>query len=171
VDGLQKPEVVAPGIWVAAPILPGTPTADAAELLSRLEAAPDAEMKALLAARPGIDAELDAAAGLPPGPLRQLVRLKLKDQDVISGAYKHVDGTSFASPIVASIAAQMLEANPELRPHEVKRQLVQTARRIAGVEVDRQGWGAADAEGAVRAALEARATGTPPPSAPRGLTG
>ena len=25
VDGLQKPEVIAPGIWVAAPILPGTP--------------------------------------------------------------------------------------------------------------------------------------------------
>jgi serine protease AprX len=171
VDGLQKPEVVAPGIWVAAPILPGTPTADAAELLSRLEAAPDAEMKALLAARPGIDAELDAAAGLPPAPLRQLVRLKLKDQNVISGAYKHVDGTSFASPIVASIAAQMLEANPELRPQEVKRQLIQTARRIAGVEVDRQGWGAADAEGAVRAALQARPTGAPPPSAPRGLTG
>jgi serine protease AprX len=171
VDGLQKPEVVAPGIWVAAPILPGTPTADAAELLSRLEAVPDAEMKVLLAARPGIDAELDAAAGLPPAPLRQLVRLKLKDQNVISGAYKHVDGTSFASPIVASIAAQMLEANPELRPQEVKRQLIQTARRIAGVEVDRQGWGAADAEGAVRAALQARPTGAPPPSAPRGLTG
>ena len=29
IDGLQKPEVIAPGIWVAAPILPGTPTAAA----------------------------------------------------------------------------------------------------------------------------------------------
>src|SRR5262249_26211059 len=27
IDGLQKPEVIAPGIWVAAPILPDTPTA------------------------------------------------------------------------------------------------------------------------------------------------
>src|SRR5262249_33753939 len=26
IDGLQKPEVIAPGIWVAAPILPHTPT-------------------------------------------------------------------------------------------------------------------------------------------------
>src|SRR5438093_7205962 len=155
VDGLQKPEVIAPGIWVAAPILPGTPTAAAAEMLSRLEAANDDELKVVLAQHPGIDAELDAAAGLGPGLLRQLVRLKIRDQKVISGAYKHVDGTSFASPIVASIAAQMLEANPALLPHEVKRHLVRTARRIAGIEVDRQGWGAVDAEAAVRAALEA----------------
>jgi len=168
VDGLQKPEVVAPGIWVAAPILPGTPTAAQAELLSRLDAAADAEMKSVLAAHPGIDAELDAAAGLVPVLLRQLVRLKLKDQKVISGAYKHVDGTSFAAPIVASIAAQMLEANPRLLAHEIKRRLVGTARRIAGVQVDRQGWGAVDAEAAVRAALEAR----PPDTAPSpGATG
>ena len=158
VDGLQKPEVVAPGIWVAAPILPGTPTAAQAELLSRLDAADDAEIPSVLAAQPGVDAELDAAADLVPPLLRQLVRLKLKDQKVISGAYKHVDGTSFAAPIVASLAAQMLEANPTLLPQEVKRLLVRTARRIAGVEVDRQGWGAVDAEAAVRAALETHST-------------
>src|SRR5437773_3346531 len=77
VDGLQKPEVVAPGIWVAAPILPGTPTAAQAELLSRLDAADDAEMPSVLVAHPGVDAELDAAADLVPPLLRQLVRLKL----------------------------------------------------------------------------------------------
>jgi serine protease AprX len=169
VDGLQKPEVIAPGIWVAAPILPGTPTAAAAEMLSRLEAAGDDELKAVLAQHPGIDAELDAAAGLGPGVLRQLVRLKIRDQKVISGAYKHVDGTSFASPIVASISAQMLEANPALLPHEVKRHLVRTARRLAGIEVDRQGWGAVDAEAAVRAALEALPSKSGPAADPRSL--
>jgi serine protease AprX len=158
VDGLQKPEVIAPGIWVAAPILPGTPTAAQADLLSRLDAADDAEIPSVLAAQPGVDAELDAAADLIPPLLRQLVRLKLKDQKVISGAYKHVDGTSFAAPIVASLAAQMLEANPTLLPQEVKLLLVRTARRIAGVEVDRQGWGAVDAEAALRAALETHST-------------
>jgi len=126
-------------------------------------------MKAALAAHPGVDAELDAAAGLAPPLLRQLVRLKLRDQKVISGAYKHVDGTSFASPIVASIAAQMLEANPGLAPHEVKRHLVRTARRIAGVEVDRQGWGAVDAEAAVRAALEAIPSKRAPSPDPTGV--
>jgi serine protease AprX len=169
VDGLQKPEVIAPGIWVAAPILPGTPTAAAADLLSRLDAASDTEMKPVLAAHPGVDAELDAAAGLVPAMLRQLVRLKLRDQKVISGAYKHVDGTSFASPIVASIAAQMLEANPALAPHQVKGHLVRTSRRIGGVDADRQGWGAVSAEAGVRAALEARPTRSAPASGDRGL--
>ena len=32
IDGLQKPEVIAPAIWLAAPILPGTPTATEARL-------------------------------------------------------------------------------------------------------------------------------------------
>src|SRR6185436_14446881 len=41
IDGLQKPEVIAPGIWVAAPILPGTPTAAQADLLCRMDAAAD----------------------------------------------------------------------------------------------------------------------------------
>ena len=44
VDGLQKPEIIAPGIWVAAPILPSTPTADQAQLYSELDAAADDEL-------------------------------------------------------------------------------------------------------------------------------
>ena len=63
-DGLQKPEVIAPGIWVAAPILPGTPTAAQAELLTRLAAAPDVELDALLADHEGVDPDLDAARPL-----------------------------------------------------------------------------------------------------------
>ena len=66
---------------------------------------------------------------------------KLRDNNVISGHYKHVDGTSFAAPIVASVAAQMLEANPALTPHEVKSILMRTARRLPHVPVDQQGWG------------------------------
>jgi hypothetical protein len=50
----------------------------------------------------------------------------------------------------------MLEANPALSPREVKRLLIATARRIAGVDPDRQGWGAVDAARAVAAAEQAR---------------
>ena len=156
VDGLQKPEVIAPGIWVAAPILPGTPTASQAELLARLAGVGDGDLRATLAAHPGVDPDLDAALGLETPLLRELVSLKLRDNNVISGAYKHVDGTSFAAPIVSAIAAQMLEANADLGPLDVKRILIQTARRIPHAEVDRQGWGVVDPERAVRAALEAR---------------
>lgn len=156
VDGLQKPEVIAPGIWVAAPILPGTPTAAQAQLLSHLAGAREGELKAIIQAHQGIDSDLDAAAALEPQLIRQLIGAKLSGNNVISGAYKHVDGTSFAAPIVASIAAQMIEANPDLTPQQIKRILVRSARRIQGVDVDRQGWGVVDAEKAVRAAEKVR---------------
>lgn len=156
VDGLQKPEVVAPGIWVAAPILPGTPTAAQAALLTRLSHAPDADLASVVDHHPGVDGALDAAVHLDPALIRQLVDAKLRDEKVISGAYKHVDGTSFAAPIVASVAAQVLEANPALTPREVKRILIRTAKRLPHVEVDRQGWGAVDARGAVEEAERTR---------------
>ena len=35
----------------------------------------------------------------------------------------------------------MLEANPALTPQRVKKILIETAERVAGVEVERQGWG------------------------------
>src|SRR5438105_773060 len=64
IDGLQKPEVIAPGIWVAAPILPATPTAEEAELYSQLNVATDEELRATIEKHAGIDRDLDNAAGL-----------------------------------------------------------------------------------------------------------
>jgi len=37
IDGLQSPKLSRPGIWVAAPILPRTPTAEEAEIYSTLK--------------------------------------------------------------------------------------------------------------------------------------
>ncbi len=153
IDGLQKPEVIAPAIWLAAPILPGTPTAAEASLYTHLATARDDELDLVLEAHAGVDAALDAARRLAPPLIRQLVQAKLSDNNVISGAYKHVDGTSFAAPIVSSLAAQMLEASPALRPHEIKSILVATARRLAHVPVDRQGWGVVEPAAAVEEAL------------------
>ena len=47
----------------------------------------------------------------------------------------------------------MLEASPTLRPHEIKSILVATARRLAHVPVDRQGWGVVEPAAAVEEAL------------------
>jgi serine protease AprX len=71
---------------------------------------------------------------------------------VITKHYKYVDGTSFAAPIVSSVAAQMLEANPELTPQQIKRILITTAERLPHYEVDRQGWGVINPKRAVAAA-------------------
>jgi len=64
-----------------------------------------------------------------------------------------VDGTSFAAPIVSSIVAQMLQANPLLTPSEVKKILIATAERLPHYEVDRQGWGVVNPRRAVEMAV------------------
>jgi serine protease AprX len=85
--------------------------------------------------------------------IRQLITLKIRRENVITKHYKYVDGTSFSAPIVSSVAAQMIEANPNLLPHQIKRILIDTAERLPGYEIDRQGWGVIDPRRAVEAAL------------------
>jgi serine protease AprX len=154
VDGLQKPEVIASSIWVPAPILPNTPTAQQAALLEMLDKTPDDELHAMLHKYPGIDPDLAAAIDRPVHSIRQIITLKIRRENVITRNYKYVDGTSFAAPIVSSVVAQMLEANGDLTPGQVKRILIDTAERLPHYEVDRQGWGVIDARRAVEAALK-----------------
>ena len=74
--------------------------------------------------------------------------------------FARVGGTSFASPQVTAIVAQMLQINPSLSPIEVRRLLRQTASQAATPD-NRLGWGVVNADAAVRAA-ERRARATPP---------
>ena len=102
----------------------------------------------------GIDGELDAALDRPVHSIRQIITLKIHRENVITGNYKYVDGTSFAAPIVSSVIAQMLEANPNLTPQQVKRILISTSERLPHYEVDRQGWGVIDPRRAVELATD-----------------
>lgn len=156
IDGLQKPEVIAPGIWVAGPILPHTPTADQAGLYAQLDNAADDELREIILAHASVDKDIYAARDLSVSLLRQLITIKLREGLVINEHYKFVDGTSFAAPIVSSIVACMLEANPKLTPQQVKRILIDTAERVDGIEVDRQGWGVVVPRKAVELALRLR---------------
>ncbi|MEZ5428916.1 MAG: S8 family serine peptidase [Pyrinomonadaceae bacterium] len=155
-DGFQKPEIIAPSIWVPAPILPNTPTAKQVDLLETLDKAEDADLHSIIRDNPEIDAELDAALDRPVHSIRQIIALKLRRENVITKHYKYVDGTSFAAPIVSSVIAQMLEANPLLTPQQIKRSLISTAERLPGYEVDRQGWGVIDPRQAVEMAEDLR---------------
>lgn len=151
-DGTVKPEIVAPAMWVAAPILPETTLYKRAEVLSRLAATPDYQLPALVR-------ELDASAELPanlasagPDNIRRHVEDVLRNEKIVAAHYQHVDGTSFAAPIVSSIVAQMIEANPDLTPGAIKSILVSTAERIAGAPAMRQGFGVVNARRAVELA-------------------
>ncbi len=156
IDGLQKPELIAPGIWVPAPILPHTPTADQAELYATLDKADDDELPGIIEAHAEVDEDLYNARDLRLPLLRHLITIKLREGDVISEHYKYVDGTSFAAPIVSSIIACLLEANPHLTPQQVKRILIDTAERLPGIEIDRQGWGGVNPRRAIEVALSMR---------------
>jgi serine protease AprX len=151
-DGTVKPEIVAPAMWVAAPILPATIFYERAEALSRLAAAVDYELRDL--AR-----ELKEAAELPEqvansdaAEIRAYVEAALQQEKIVAAHYQHVDGTSFAAPIVASVVAQMIQANPTLTPGAIKNILVSTADRIVTKSVIRQGYGVVNAKRAVELA-------------------
>lgn len=156
IDGVQKPEIVTLADWIPAPILPHTPTAKQAKLLRRLELAHDDELANIIGDSHGVFAPLDDARDRAPYLIRQIVNAGLHDEKVIDEHYKMVDGTSFSAPIVSSVVAQMLEANPALAPGEIKRILIRTAQRVPNIDVDRQGWGAVQPKAAVEAALSCR---------------
>src|SRR5690349_14519852 len=153
-DGTVKPEIVAPAMWVAAPILPGTRLYQRAEALSRLAAALDYEL-------PDLARELRDVTELPEplgsaDAIRAYVEAALQQEKIVAAHYQHVDGTSFAAPIVASLVAQMLEANPGLTPGAIKNILVSTADRIVTEPVIRQGYGVVNARRAVELAKTER---------------
>jgi len=70
-----------------------------------------------------------------------------------SGNYTTIDGTSFASPYAAGVAALILSMNPSLTPDEVGAIMAQTAKDRGAMGYDTNfGWGIADAFAAVVAA-------------------
>lgn len=127
-DNAWKPELVAPSIWVVAPLLPGTARAAEAAALFQQRGQPSAEAR--------------------------IAELKL-----VTPHYQHVDGTSFAAPLVASAVACLLEANPTLSPWQVRQILLQTAVPVPGVSRERQGAGALAAGAAISQALQHRHPG------------
>ncbi len=66
-----------------------------------------------------------------------------------SGAYNsRGSGTSFASPMVAAVAAQMLQVNPDLNPIEIRDILRETASQANNPD-NFLGWGIIDANAAI----------------------
>jgi serine protease AprX len=151
-QGSIKPEVIAPAQFVAAPMLPGTEPHKRAHLLWQLENASDPQLERLLRTKPAQDLlGMDVQKRIDV--VRRIVRKLINDGKFVHPDYQHVDGTSFAAPIVSAVAAQMLEANPALKPAQIKSILIDTAEALPDVPVERQGAGLVNAGAAVRAAL------------------
>lgn len=136
---LRKPELLALGRWLPAPILPVSP-------IFREVAALGALRRVLL----GYDEQRDdlAQGMLPPGHsaipadaadytpptwmpgVWQAVRHRMNAHKWVHPYYQHVDGTSVAVAQVSAVAAQMIEANPQLTPEQIRTILQATALRL-----------------------------------------
>ena len=125
VDGLIKPDLIAPAIWIAAPILIGTTDYEESNRLFALLDQDDI------------------------GDLYGEIQQKIREKKFVSPHYKHADGTSFAAPIVCSIIAQLLEVKPNLSPSIVRDILFRTAQKITSEAAIRQGHGVVNALSAV----------------------
>lgn len=160
----DKPELLAPAIWLAAPMLPHTRVHNEGQYLWKLIHAPDAELARLLESKMAAARFRKETLALPPDQIRRAIRHRMIEQKYIHAHYQHVDGTSMAAPVVSSVVAQMLEANPSLAPAQVKAILIATADPLSGYPRVQQGYGVINPPRAVALAL--RAHGGPMPGFP-----
>lgn len=156
-DGSPRPDVVAPAMWIASPILPGTWVQREARWLALMLKAPDtlAIRQLLLSGYSDLSIQR-AQAFRPDGKVYEMLQARINAHKIIDAHHQHVDGTSVSSAIASSIVAQVLEADPRLSPAEIRAILRATAKALPGVESEKQGAGVIDASAAIRAALTAR---------------
>ncbi len=136
--GVVKPDLVAPACWLPAPMIPGTRTAREAAALHALREVLD---EAAIAASFHPPAETNTEADGSLQALIAAVTMRIERGKFVSSQHQHVDGTSFAAPITASVVAQMLEVHPKLTPKHVRDGLLSTAIPLPHVSRDVQGAG------------------------------
>jgi serine protease AprX len=137
--GAGKPDLLAPAIWLPAPMLPGTPQAREAAAMFQLVSVLEEQLeRAELTARGRTMSDRDRAS---VERILAATTDRIAHQKFISPDYQHVEGTSFAAPITASVAAQMLELDGSLTPADIREGLLTTARPIEGVPREQQGAG------------------------------
>jgi len=165
--GGGKPDLVAPGEQIIGPNAPGTSYEATAKkysavntTLGYLNGRSDEELTRMpeemltlmglsaesvrrirtsaVSARAEIDRLMDATERMP----------------MVQGNYIGMPGTSTAAPIVAGVVAQILEANPNLTPSQVKDILTKSATPMFGVAREAQGAGLLNPDRALSMAIE-----------------
>ncbi len=141
-DGLMKPELVAHAIWIAAPILPNSAEQKEAKVLFDMVASDDISLLHVLKDNFSITKlDISILHEKSPDEIRNAIRKRIREAKYISPHYMHVDGTSFAAPIVTSVIAQLLELQPALKPDQIRQLLFSSAKRLPGIATARQGFG------------------------------
>lgn len=164
--GTSKPDLVAPGEGILGPNAPNSRLesqvrqhTDVHRTLSWLDRLPDQELvhvpRATLEMIGLNDYSIRRFQASPRAArseieylLERTRRLPMVDQN-----YVGIPGTSASASIVAGVVAQMLEANPEMTPFQVKEVLKETAQPLEGYEANAQGSGMISPERAIAKAV------------------
>jgi serine protease AprX len=150
-DTQLKPEILAPAVWLAAPMLPHTRVHNEGVFLCRLDRTID-QLLQNNGQAPNFRAD-EPRSQLEA--MRQRLRKRIVEQKYIHPYYQHVDGTSMAAPVVSATVGLMLEANPGLSPAQVKQLIMRTAIPLEDFPAHKRGAGLVNAGRAVAAARRA----------------
>lgn len=130
--GVQKPDFIAPAIHLPAPVLPGTETQKEQAALCALDSMnDDMLLRCAPSLLPFTKLPMSLWTSRNVNEIREAIQRSVDANQIASAWYKMVDGTSFASPIVASIVAQMFEADPTLTPAAISAILKRTAKPLS----------------------------------------
>jgi len=147
-DGTPKPQLIAPASLIASPLLPDSPTAREIRVLAQLLHVRGREAIGRIVRERYADLGVAQDAVIDAEMLNYL-QGRIYHHKVVDAQHQHVDGSSVAAPIVASVVAQMLEANPRLTPAQVRHILLSSAQPLPQVSEVMQGAGCLNAAQAV----------------------
>lgn len=153
-DSSFKPDLLAPAVFLASPLLAESDTAREVFYLAQLFqiTTQEALSEWLKNCYDIVGLAKTDITPLTPETIQHL-QDRIRHHKIVDAHHQHVDGTSVAAPIISGVVAQMVQANPSLSPQQIKHILTGTANPLPHFDTSRQGAGIVQARSAVRKAL------------------
>lgn len=150
-DGLQRPDVIAPGEFIVSWGVPYSEMYKTAQSVERIRGMSGPELKKFIEERPKFKEALglpDDITSRPDQEVEETVKPKLPPVYLTPEGNVAAPGTSFASPITAGVVGS-LESVKDITPAETRELLKSTADSMGSLTQTEQGAGFINAEKAL----------------------